>query len=570
VPAAWQDDRPGSSACRRRGLEPRDLDFRELTGRVGNKVQRTRIPLPEHRGVMIGQLQALLNFVRERSCTKAGELQGWRYQGRPLYYDTINMYEANHWVIQPLTAEAGCSYVEAVMFSPQAQMPTWFVSHWWGEPLAEFCKSIVKHAQVRGDMAGLVRKGLGRSDMCAVTSAYWICAFATDQRERGAAAAGEGGELEAAFISALRVCRGVLLVLDATGPATPFQRIWCLFESSTALLQLAQEAGAKQHLLDIAAVQDGAAQVITDGLTEKEVHLEALRKESASALSGWGAKLRREAPFPLEAMRAGLDVCVSEASATQRGDRQRILNLLAGREKDDLDAEPDPKHPKFADLDRGLRAAFASAAMRQAVQKRVDLEDDAGAFPAAKVLRADPSRAMKLDLGGCFQLQNEGLGCIARNLPGHLRKLEVNVRRCFQLSSLDALVEQLSRLSGLRELTIDCEECVGLSLTDIGEHLMKLDKLSCLRLNFAGCNQITNFVDLAPAAKVLREKCAICSVVGPDGTDLATPPPRVIAAPEEDPNDKNPKHRFTFSGWGAGGPPKTGQQKAGPKPAKRK
>ena len=133
-----------------------------------------------------------------------------------------------------------------------AQLPQWFVSHWWGERIRDFLLVLERHAEVRllGEMHAeerahrfLVEGGFeGEGDDC-----YWVCAYANRQWELSKAVS-ENPE-ESSFYQAMRIAQqkkgGVLLVLDdvvhdddgkiVSGPATAFTRVWCAFEESKAV-----------------------------------------------------------------------------------------------------------------------------------------------------------------------------------------------------------------------------------------------------------------------------------------------------------------------------------------------
>ena len=74
------------------------------------------------------------------------------------------MYDVNKYIIKPETEEKQCSYVELVApEDARAQTPTWFVSHWWGEPVMDFIACVEEHAKVR------------RLD--PEEAVYWVCAL---------------------------------------------------------------------------------------------------------------------------------------------------------------------------------------------------------------------------------------------------------------------------------------------------------------------------------------------------------------------------------------------------------
>ena len=50
---------------------------------------------------------------------------------------------------------------------PRAQVPKWFVSHWWGEPVLAFLVCLQNHVKLR--------------HLDIMHSAYWVCAYANNQ-----------------------------------------------------------------------------------------------------------------------------------------------------------------------------------------------------------------------------------------------------------------------------------------------------------------------------------------------------------------------------------------------------
>ena len=97
---------------------------------------------------------------------QSGDLRGWwdRFTKQPLHKDTINLYAVTDWIIKPFTAREACSFVELVVDEGTAeQIPQWFISHWWGEPVFDFIKAVMAHAKARG---------------LEETAPYWVCAYA--------------------------------------------------------------------------------------------------------------------------------------------------------------------------------------------------------------------------------------------------------------------------------------------------------------------------------------------------------------------------------------------------------
>jgi len=165
----------------------------------------------EKSGITIPQIQQLLDFVFTMvnmvgACRWAETFGDER--GRPLSFEAFNLYHANYWIIGPATAATdaheACSYVELVADNPEAQIPLWFVSHAWLEPIHLFLTCLRRHSTLRE----------------LRVPAYWVCAYANNQHALEEAIS--NNPRKTSFYKAMRLCRGVLLVLDTQ--ATPYCR----------------------------------------------------------------------------------------------------------------------------------------------------------------------------------------------------------------------------------------------------------------------------------------------------------------------------------------------------------
>ena len=103
------------------------------------------------------------------------------------------------------------------------QLPLWFVSHAWLEPIILFLACLRRHASIR-ELSG----------QALAPPAYWVCAYANNQHVLEDAIS--ENPRKTSFYKAMQLCYGVLLVLDSN--ATPFSRIWCCFEESIAVQHL--------------------------------------------------------------------------------------------------------------------------------------------------------------------------------------------------------------------------------------------------------------------------------------------------------------------------------------------
>ena len=80
--------------------------------------------------------------------------------------------------------------------NPEAQIPLWFVSHAWLEPIHLFLTCLRRHSTLRE----------------LRVPAYWVCAYANNQHALEEAIS--NNPRKTSFYKAMRLCRGVLLVLD--------------------------------------------------------------------------------------------------------------------------------------------------------------------------------------------------------------------------------------------------------------------------------------------------------------------------------------------------------------------
>ena len=97
------------------------------------------IPKTEERAVTVAQLRKVKKQI-ERRCAAEG-WRAWnpkegRLEKKPLKPEEVTLYVVCDKVIKPATKAKRTSFVELVAFAPQ--LPKWFVSHWWGEPVFDF------------------------------------------------------------------------------------------------------------------------------------------------------------------------------------------------------------------------------------------------------------------------------------------------------------------------------------------------------------------------------------------------------------------------------------------------
>jgi len=185
--------------------QPELLDFTALTrGR-----QRCFIDSTEDRGICLFQFRSLLQFMAShtpaganwRNADAAGDiLVGWHDNrtGDRIHLREISLYQLVDWVILPSTKKEMCSFVELISQDAVSQKPMWFVSHWWGEPVADFVQCIETQKSLR---------------QLPDTTAYWVCAYANNQWCLNEEIVRDPAETP--FRKAMAACIGTLPLLTA-------------------------------------------------------------------------------------------------------------------------------------------------------------------------------------------------------------------------------------------------------------------------------------------------------------------------------------------------------------------
>ena len=138
-----------------------------------------RIPKTEERGITLKQLGKVKQQVQSR-CEK----EGWRawnpalqqLEKEPLTPEQVTLYVVCEKVIKPATRAKQTSFVELVAFGPQP--PTWFVSHWWGEPVFDMISCLVQHGRDHKYEEKIFKgyEWTGEWET-KVECAYWVCAY---------------------------------------------------------------------------------------------------------------------------------------------------------------------------------------------------------------------------------------------------------------------------------------------------------------------------------------------------------------------------------------------------------
>lgn len=358
----------------------------------------------EDRAVTLAQLNRVVKWTD-------GHCHRWRdpVTKLKLQVETMTMGQLNHWLIKPATKdkgdkEKGCSLME--LLSDKKQPPDWFICCSFAEQLKGLFLNMKIHKETR---------------KLKDETAFWMGPFAYRQHWHG-----RDEELnyddpkKSAFYRAMATANfHVLMPLDVKtfngNLMTPFTRIW----SNHCALQI---CGHPNAVLDIAAVQDGKAQLITMGLTEEEQDMEAL-----SAGSGYKVKAEREKFFSKDIINFGLTINIQRGESSNPEHRVRILNGLAGRSRD---LPPLEDHPNYTDANRKLQALIALTCWRKIMTAVAEAQSEMQKMQErlADAIRSDVWRE-SLDLSIAFTPGNiEKLALLGRSLPPTLRELKLDMR----------------------------------------------------------------------------------------------------------------------------------------------
>lgn len=345
-----------------------------------------------------------------------------------------------------------CSYKEMISSTPTP--PTWFCTHWWGEPIFDFVKCCREHAKFRG--------------LEDTKASYWICAYANRQsQEELDYEVGEDPDTSS-FRRAMLLSEGTLLMLDRN--ATPFERIWCDYELYKVVTD--------DVLLDIAAVEEGRVRL----LTKRPLPHEHLVEKS-----------NRERKFPVTLLAKGIQVKLQEGRCTVEEDKVRILNSMGKNPKTGV-VDPDLLAKNVEDANRALRGYLASAAWPQAVRMGVVQSFGVAALCLPEILVEDVIRtSLELSFSGLREVSDSEVASIAQGLPRGLQSLSLSFESCVSITDIGVVVlAQRVALLQLHSLQLDflgCARLTDAALTSLASLLP--DSLKEVRLDFSLCTNLT-------------------------------------------------------------------------------
>ena len=184
-------------------------------------IDTSATPPVEYRGITLHQLRAVKANVR-RLCVK----EEWTDRHDVLLTpEAVTLYDVNKYIIVPFTKEAKKSFVTCLPSTAGPQPPRFFMSHWWGESVADFIKCLEQAVRdfARNHTDEDDRRGGG---MTADTP-VWICAYGNNQHSLGDDITTD--PKDSGFAKAMEVSKGrTMTILDKGGIV--FTRVWCVFE----------------------------------------------------------------------------------------------------------------------------------------------------------------------------------------------------------------------------------------------------------------------------------------------------------------------------------------------------
>ena len=208
-------------------------------------------------------------------------------------------------------------------------------------------------------------------------------------------------------------------------------RIVCLVCARAPQIHIAlTEEGERLKYEVYTALDEGGAVGITDGPVEAD-----------DAQSDY--KAEREEKFPLSLGKAALTTKLEQAQASQKADRDRILNTIAGQS--DLKQPALPTHPNYDTLNHTLRGRFAASLLYQLLKADEPVAD------ALECLKRSGMRKLPLYLRDCLKDATQAEQVFG-SLPESLQSLDVASSHLGPIMGgvLAAALPQYGRLATLR------------------------------------------------------------------------------------------------------------------------
>jgi len=216
-------------------------------------------------------------------------------------------------LVMPLTKQDQCSFMELVAESGP-QDPDWFVSHWWGTAFQETLRMLKFHALKR-ELALAIR--------------YWICTFANNQHQLSGLDFANILQTPFALGILNEACRGTIVLMDER--ATPFNRIWCVFEDYVSLKLT--KSKREPYLFDVAAILPEGGQLLgKHGCCDRCAALMMDNGDGTSYSAGSDMKkFGKECVFPSTVAEIATRIDLSCAQASNPSDKENILRLIGDK-----------------------------------------------------------------------------------------------------------------------------------------------------------------------------------------------------------------------------------------------
>lgn len=257
-----------------------------------------------------------------------------------------NLYHICDSIVKPMTARFRCSWVNLIMDKVEDQIPTFFVSHWWGGGFEETLSMLRFHAWKR--------KQESKKEV------YWICTFANNQHDLTLSKSLN----DTPFSRVMERCRGTVALVD--NKVEIFKRVWCIFElgKSVEIQQQRQEEGGQRFVYDLASW-------LPLGSATWNWSTQLVEESAVLDLEGIGSCSQKPGGRAADGVAVGgarIDVVRAEASRPQ--DKSQILAHIAKVGEDDAPTS----HPNFDQLNKRLRKRFAGQAMKALICPEMDDE----------------------------------------------------------------------------------------------------------------------------------------------------------------------------------------------------
>ena len=511
------------------------------------------IPNAEERAITLGQLKRTFEHASHR-CHSEGWLgkrptasDEWKYEH--LTPGTISLYDMCSHVILPATHDRYIdgttkpSYVE--LMADGSQPPDYFVSHFWGEPVADFIACIAQHTRDRmygGGYAGQYQAG-AIPGVDGDAAAFWVCAYANRQWHLSDDVTEDPAQTS--FHKAISISKGTIALIDRDGKY--FSRIWCCYEIFQSLRGDAASDAAARHggryTFDVyTSHQSGAAVGITDGIANwdrsqgQKLVLEGddVNKDSEAPIN----KNLREKVFPSLLLMSGMTTRVEKGDASVSADKKHILNAIAN--SDDLNAPYATTHVSYDLTNATVRGYVAVGALKRAMETGGELLDTT--FDALS--KAEGLRALEIWLGDLDgETTPEMMSRFTNSLPVCLERLQIkndhDIHRFDRLAELVHLehlhlrmiwnlekLPELSKLMNLKVLKLNANSKLKV-LPDLSActQLVELDLREQSFRDFPGLSSLVNletlYLDEGLADANKPDTSMLRKLVNTDGGDLA-------------------------------------------------